>query len=81
MLLRYSPVPGTLSTPSTDADEPDWPFLSPDPGSSSIRGEDFIHSLDWAKALFVLPFFFFFAFLGLHQGHMEVPRPGVESEL
>ena len=25
-------------------------------------------------------FFFFFVFLGLYSGHMEVPRPGVESE-
>ena len=26
-------------------------------------------------------FFFFFFFLGLHPRHMQVPRPGVESEL
>ena len=26
-------------------------------------------------------FFFFFGFLGPHQRHMEVPRPGVKSEL
>ena len=25
--------------------------------------------------------FFLFFFLGLHQQHMEVPRPGVKSEL
>ena len=25
-------------------------------------------------------FFFFFVFLGLHPGHVEVPRLGVESE-
>ena len=28
-----------------------------------------------------LPFFFFFAFSGPHQQHMEVPRLGVQSEL
>lgn len=27
------------------------------------------------------PLFFFFAFLGMHLQHMEVPRLGVESEL
>ena len=26
-------------------------------------------------------FFFFLVFLGLHLQHMEIPRPGVESEL
>ena len=26
-------------------------------------------------------FFFFFHFLGLHPQHMEVPRPGVETEM
>ena len=26
-------------------------------------------------------FFFFFCFLGLYQQHMEVPRPGIETEL
>ena len=25
--------------------------------------------------------FFFFVLLGLHLGHMEFPRPGVQSEL
>ena len=28
-----------------------------------------------------LPHFFLFVFFGLHPQHMEVPRPGVESEL
>ena len=29
----------------------------------------------------VPPLFVFFVFLGLHLWHMEVPRPGVQSEL
>ena len=32
-------------------------------------------------SFFVCSFFGFFFFLGLHLGHMEVPRLGVESEL
>lgn len=28
-----------------------WPFLSPELGSSPIKGKDFTQSLDWAKAL------------------------------
>ena len=32
--------------------------------------------------LFILfHFILFFVFLGPHQGHMEIPRPGVKSEL
>ena len=31
--------------------------------------------------MFILNFFFFFVFLGLHLWHMEVPRLGVKTEL
>ena len=35
----------------------------------------------WNAELFFFFFFFLFVFLRLLAGHMEVPRPGVESEI
>ena len=37
--------------------------------------------LSFILFLSFLPSFFLFVFLGLHLQHVEVPRPGVESEV
>ena len=68
--------------------------LKPHPGSSEseLRIPEDLYAIQVWEALITvnglsqslsssLTFFFFFVFLGPHLWHMEVPRPGVQSEL
>ena len=87
LITRRSPKPGLSSPPHPDPRRP--PPLHP--AFSSARGRAVCrrsrHSAQrlprktYVSARKVLPFFFFFGFLGLHLWHREVPRLGGKSKL
>ena len=63
---------------------PLWVPLTPNPANSVVEMFSWHFVLTWVGLPFTcaqLFIYLFFVFLGPHPQHMELPRPGVESEL